>query len=215
MTERTTRANGRASRAAILHAAAEIAGERGYEGTSIKLVSERSGLPASSIYHHFANKDALIEAVVDASFSDWVDAITTPPAGGPDLAADPEGFVVASFRHAGKELARFPDFLRLGLMLTLEHRPDEPLARQRFSAARAETLGRLRTMFGAFFDGLEEVQLERLATLTLAASDGLFVARDAEGKDIVEGFETLALAVLGGAKAMGWKPSGLQSAPVN
>ena len=42
--------NGEASRQRILDAAAEIAGERGYEGTSINLVSERSGLPASSIF---------------------------------------------------------------------------------------------------------------------------------------------------------------------
>ena len=39
-TSRRTRANGEASRERILDAAAEIAGERGYEGTSINLVSQ-------------------------------------------------------------------------------------------------------------------------------------------------------------------------------
>jgi len=34
----------------MLDAAARIAGERGYEGTTINRVTERSGLPASSIY---------------------------------------------------------------------------------------------------------------------------------------------------------------------
>ena len=56
---RRRRANGEESRQRILDAAAEIAGERGYDGTSIALVSERSGLPASSIYWHFEDKDAL------------------------------------------------------------------------------------------------------------------------------------------------------------
>ena len=37
-------------------------------GTSIALVSERSGLPASSIYWHFEDKDALIAAVIERSF---------------------------------------------------------------------------------------------------------------------------------------------------
>lgn len=62
----------RASREKILDAAAEIAGERGYEGTSINLISERSGLPASSIYWHFKDKDELIAAVIDRSGTSWL-----------------------------------------------------------------------------------------------------------------------------------------------
>ena len=60
-------ANGEESRQKILDAATAIAGERGYDGTSIALVSERSGLPASSIYWHFKDKDALIAAVIERS----------------------------------------------------------------------------------------------------------------------------------------------------
>ena len=63
-TARRRRANGEQSRTRILDAAAEIAGERGYEGTSISLVSSRCGLPASSIYWHFKDKDDLIAAVM-------------------------------------------------------------------------------------------------------------------------------------------------------
>ena len=40
--ERRKRAHGEDSRQRILDAAAQIAGERGYDGTSIALVSERS-----------------------------------------------------------------------------------------------------------------------------------------------------------------------------
>jgi AcrR family transcriptional regulator len=75
---RRKRANGEVSRERILDAAAEIAGERGYEGTSINLISERSGLPASSIYWHFEDKDELIAAVIDRSFNQWEAALTTP-----------------------------------------------------------------------------------------------------------------------------------------
>ncbi|MGO9154379.1 TetR/AcrR family transcriptional regulator, partial [Mycobacterium sp.] len=42
---RRTRANGEASRQRILDAATEVATERGYEGTTISLVSKKSGLP--------------------------------------------------------------------------------------------------------------------------------------------------------------------------
>ena len=47
---RRRRADGERSRRRVLDAAAKIAGERGYDGTSIAAVSARSGLPASSIY---------------------------------------------------------------------------------------------------------------------------------------------------------------------
>lgn len=207
MSERTTRANGRASRTAILEAAAQVAGERGYEGASIKLISERSGLPASSIYHHFANKDELIEAVINDSFEDWVAAITSVPALGDDAPVDPEETFVAVFRHAGERLAEYPAFLRLGLLLTLEQRPDEPAARRRFAAARAETLARLRELYQGFFGGLDADSIDRLTTFTLAGSDGLMVAHDAEGRDIVEGFDTLARAVFGAARSLGWQPA--------
>lgn len=36
----------------------------------------------------------------------------------------------------GSTLARFPDFLRLGLMLCLERRPEEPTARAKFIEVR-------------------------------------------------------------------------------
>ena len=65
---RRTRANGEQSRQRILDAATEVATERGYEGTTISLVSKKSGLPPTSIYWHFADKDDLIAAVIERSF---------------------------------------------------------------------------------------------------------------------------------------------------
>src|ERR1700747_2898541 len=72
--KRRKRADGELSRERILDAATEIAAERGYEGTSIALVSAKCGLPASSIYWHFKNKDDLIAAVIERSFADWLKA---------------------------------------------------------------------------------------------------------------------------------------------
>ena len=199
---RRTRANGEASKERILDAAAQIAGERGYEGTSINLVSKRSGLPASSIYWHFHDKDALIEAVIERSYADWVDALTTVPPAPPGAPVD-ETFV-ASLRHAGEQLAKFPDFLRLGLMLILEHRPAEPAARVRFREGRAETLQRVEELYGVVFDGLTPAKVRRLATFTLAGSDGLFVAANEGDVDLADEFELLGHAVLGAARSMGW-----------
>ena len=81
---RRSRADGELSRVRILDAATEIAAERGYEGTSIALVSAKCGLPASSIYWHFKDKDDLIAAVIERSFGSWLSAWQIPENGGQD-----------------------------------------------------------------------------------------------------------------------------------
>lgn len=202
---RRQRANGEASRRAILDAAEQIAGERGYDGTSITAVSELSGLPASSIYWHFTDKDALIAAVIDRSFAAWVESITTIPTD-LDAGTDPAEVFLAGMGHAAERLTRFPDFLRLGLMLVLERRPSEPAARRRFREARDETLHRIEAHYRAFFTGLSPAQVRQLARLTLAGSDGLFIAAELDDLDLVDEFKRLGHAVLGAARALGWRP---------
>ncbi len=129
-TARRTRANGEQSRQRILDAATEVATERGYEGTTISLVSKKSGLPPTSIYWHFADKDDLIAAVIERSFQRWLAALDLPRAGEARTRAIELGTQVArAFLDA-------PDFLRLGLMLALERRPVEPRAREMFLQVR-------------------------------------------------------------------------------
>lgn len=48
---------------AILAAALELFVERGFHGTSVPSVAERAGVAAGTIYHYFASKDALVNAL--------------------------------------------------------------------------------------------------------------------------------------------------------
>ena len=116
---RRKRADGELSRERILDAATEIAAERGYEGTSIALVSKKCGLPASSIYWHFKDKDDLIAAVIERSFAHWLAAWQFPEEG--DAPDRMKGMAM----QIAKALLDSPDFIRLGLMLALERRPVE------------------------------------------------------------------------------------------
>src|SRR4029079_3521345 len=75
---RRKRADGELSRERILDAATEIAAQRGYEGTRIVLLSKKSGIPHSSIYWHFKDKDDLIAAVIERSFGEWLIAWRLP-----------------------------------------------------------------------------------------------------------------------------------------
>ncbi len=175
-----------------------MAGERGHEATSIKLVSRRSGLPASSIYWHFADKDALIAAVIDRSFQRWVEALERPlgaPAG-----LDPDEVFRLALRRTGRALTAFPDFLRLGLTLVLDRRPDEPSARGRFIATRHATTARTLAFYRSIFPDLDDGQLRSLVELTVALADGVFVAQQIEGDGLDEAFDLMATAVLGVAR---------------
>ena len=65
MPEKKTRANGRASRKAILAAAADVFAENGYRGTSLTEIANRVGMTQPGLLHHFNTKDQLLLAVVE------------------------------------------------------------------------------------------------------------------------------------------------------
>ncbi|MFD1540246.1 TetR/AcrR family transcriptional regulator [Nonomuraea guangzhouensis] len=57
---------GAATRDQLLAIATRLFAEHGYEGTSIEAVLQESGLSRGALYHHYAGKDALFEAVLEA-----------------------------------------------------------------------------------------------------------------------------------------------------
>jgi AcrR family transcriptional regulator len=54
-----------ATRAALLEEATALFAERGYAGTSLEDVASASHVTRGAVYHHFASKRALFEAVLD------------------------------------------------------------------------------------------------------------------------------------------------------
>src|SRR6202011_1788967 len=140
--KRRKRADGELSRERILDAATEIAAERGYEGTSIALVSKKCGLLLGRVYWHFKGKDDLIAAVIERSFASWLAAWQFPDEG--DAPDRMKGMAM----QIAKALLDSPDFIRLGLMLALERRPVEARARAMFLQARARAYGQLIAVIG-------------------------------------------------------------------
>jgi AcrR family transcriptional regulator len=175
---RRKRADGELSRERILEAATEIAAERGYEGTSIGAVSAKCGLPASSIYWHFKDKDDLIAAVIERSFANWLTAWQFPTEG--DAPERLKGMAI----EIAKALLDSPDFIRLGLMLALERRPEEPRARTMFLQARAEAYGQMIDVIRELTPELDEAQTHQLATYAMAGADGLFIAKEIGGDSV-------------------------------
>jgi AcrR family transcriptional regulator len=196
--KRRKRADGELSRERILDATSEIAAERGYEGTSIALVSKKCGLPASSIYWHFKDKDDLIAAVIERSFGSWLSAWQLPDTG------HGEEWFVGIATQTAKALLDSPDFIRLGLMLALERRPVEPRARTMFNQVRAEAFAQLLDNFRTVMPGLSEADVEQLAIYAMAGADGLFIAKEIGGDaiDLIALFELHGRAVYDTARRM-------------
>jgi AcrR family transcriptional regulator len=95
---------GQATREQLIAVATRLFADRGYEGTSIEAVLQEAGVSRGSLYHHFAGKDALFEAVLQAvdqragaqvvavteGFTDIVAALQAAAVAWVRLAGDPE-----------------------------------------------------------------------------------------------------------------------------
>jgi AcrR family transcriptional regulator len=96
-------AQGRATRGQLIEVATGLFADHGYEGTSIEAVLTAAGVSRGALYHHFAGKEALFRAVLEAlseriteqltevisSCTDPVEAVRTSALGWIDLAGDP------------------------------------------------------------------------------------------------------------------------------
>jgi len=171
--------DGDASRLRILKAAAEIAAECGYEGTTISRVTKRSGLPASSLYWFFRDKDHLLAEVIRHSFEQW---IARQPSWDADRDADVEvgDGLRRILARSVRSLAEAPDFLRIGHMLLLESREVEPEARGFFLQVRADVEDSMAAWFASELGRplvKRAPELPRnLARIVLASTDGMFLA---------------------------------------
>src|SRR6185295_12340468 len=54
------------TRAALIEAAAQVIGEKGYERTSLEEVAARAGMTRGAIYGNFSSKDELLMAFVES-----------------------------------------------------------------------------------------------------------------------------------------------------
>lgn len=87
MPTETPRRPGSETRADILRVALRLFTERGYEGASIRDISQELGITKSSLYYHFAGKEAIMSSLIAERRSEfdellsWVDRQEP----GPDL----------------------------------------------------------------------------------------------------------------------------------
>ncbi|NUO97540.1 MAG: TetR/AcrR family transcriptional regulator [Nonomuraea sp.] len=97
---------GAATRDKVLGIATRLFAERGYDDTSIETVLQESGLSRGALYHHYAGKDALFEAVLEATESAIGVKIAQAVRGIDDPAAALRAGALAWIRLAGDPVIR-------------------------------------------------------------------------------------------------------------
>lgn len=149
--------------------------EYGYPGTTVAKVCERADLPASSLYWHFADLDALIEAALDTAFAAWQAEVDE--GAGLTAAADSTMALDRGFASMRRQPTAF--LIGYGLLL----RRKDTAGRRRFSAIRAQVT-ELRREWMATWLASERPEIgaaERegmadiLAPAAMVAADGLFL----------------------------------------
>jgi AcrR family transcriptional regulator len=124
---------------AILDAAEELFGRRGYAATSVAAICDASALPVGSIYHHFTSKSAILSAVLDRAgrrfFAELDDAVGARLEPGPRMRK--------YYEQAPNLMARNANYFRI-LVATLQQEGDKQLlsfARQSVNAAATTLAG--------------------------------------------------------------------------
>lgn len=210
MARKTTRrhSQGEVSRQAILDATLRIAGQRGYVGTTMAQVTHASGLPASSVYWHFGNKDELLAEALDHGFAQWDGAV--PPWGELDPERPRADELLEQMAAISRTLDEEPGFWRMGLLIALETGPQVGSGpRERFITVRRRALARVADWWrrslvaerehGETDDPRVEENARTLALLTLVAMDGLFLAHQSDHDEDLGPLLRLAAAGLDAA----------------
>jgi len=191
------------SRRKIVAAAAALMAERGFAGTSIAAVSQRSGLPSGSIYWHFESKEALLGAVVEEGARRWFDGLP----GGASLPSDPAERATALLEAVVASLEQHPEFLRLLLLIALERREVDAASLAVIRRVRELALGRIQGLLSVLLESFDPRVVERLAgefaPLVLCVADGAFVAQHIDrDTDVRQMFDLLRRALRALAREM-------------
>jgi AcrR family transcriptional regulator len=102
---------GRATRERLIAAGRGLFGERGYEGASVAAILAAAGVARGALYHHFATKEELFDAVLERLVAEMAQAVNEAARGADDS--------VGSLRAgcaAWLEMALDPPLQRIGLI---------------------------------------------------------------------------------------------------
>ncbi|MGO4188635.1 TetR/AcrR family transcriptional regulator [Pseudarthrobacter sp. TAF60_1] len=203
-------ARGEASLQRILESTVQLVGRYGFDNTSIARIVKATGRPASSIYWFFENKDELIAAALESSYSQqapsrrpWEEFSATRPLLD-QLCEELEPELRASESE---------DPLRLGIMLALEGSAENSKVQEPFRRRRAAAQRRIETWWAEAFSAQAadivdpSAGIEWMVRLTLAFLDGHYISDVvADYQDAAKRSTILAHALAGAFEVVARQP---------
>lgn len=183
------------SRERILDAAVQVIYERGYSGTSVSEIRKRSGLPVSSIYWHFGNKDGVIGAVLQREAARFFASLPEMP---PSPGLDPvEEFT--TFMASVGDSVKDGTFFQVLVTLALETADSSEEVLSSIRAIREDGLRFLLAPVSRVCAALGSTRDPReISAFCLSVLDGAVIARRVDPDDGAPAttFRQLAIAVL-------------------
>lgn len=172
------------TRVAILEAALDVFSESGYHSGSLRDVARRAGISNSGLLHHFPDKIALLDAMLD--HRDEVDADAMR-----DYTRDGKSALHALIHLAAANASK-PGIVKLYAILSTEATAADHPAHEHFVGRYARTREFVRSAFAALKDAGQlapGTTPESAAIGTLAMMDGLQVQwlLDPDGIDMHQG----------------------------
>ena len=162
----------------ILESMLQLVDERGFEGATIAELARRSGLPASSVYWHFASKDEILAAALSYSYQEkYADRLPWPEM--PDARPlDAQLVDALDFLEGDGAEA---DYIRIGLALSLQRATAATAARATCLAIRQEAQRRLAMWWSSVLGELspggsyDPGAAQAMSRLTIAVLDGRYL----------------------------------------
>jgi AcrR family transcriptional regulator len=154
---------------AILQATMRLLASRGIQGTSLDLLAEEVGVAKSSILWHFGSKEELLLRVAERVYEEVASGPVQRILALPTFEERAE----ASWKFFSETLRQKPELRRVILYLIFESVEGRPELR-----ARLQQLYRgIREMYETGLRGVvpEAAQRQRLAIISVAALDGIFL----------------------------------------
>ncbi len=202
------------TREKILGAATELFAQRGYAGTGVDRLAERSGIAKTAIYYHFGNKEGLLAAVLDRAATAWMESIRESA----DRATTPEDALDTALSRMRSMIEEKPWILKLLTLLTLEVADDKPEVRKAMSEiflrARRTITGSLNEAVGAEVpgaDGVGNVFLGLLQAVVIGRERDPSISLDAAFADMRQIIVSLVAARLDPGLAQEDRSEGVES----
>jgi len=102
MSPRTHAERSAATRAAVMAAVVESIAEVGYQRTTAAEIARRAGVTWGAAQHHFGDKDGILVAVLEESFTHLAEQLGTAAEGSP-LEERVRAFVERAWQHFGSD----------------------------------------------------------------------------------------------------------------